>query len=135
MSGADRLKAMFVDAVENLTTDFLPNETIRAAKRRRTQAAMTVEAIRHRLIDALASFAEDADDEETTEVKIDDIEAIKDRRRITPTKIKRITKKPVKQKAKPATKVASKPVKQKAKPKKPKKPQKLYAAKIDWSKF
>ena len=45
---------MFRDAVQSLATDFRPGESIRASKKRRHQAAMTIELLRKKLIEALA---------------------------------------------------------------------------------
>lgn len=99
--GAEKLRAMFADAVESLATDFLPGESLRAAKKRRTQAAMTIEAIRRRLIEALAKFPAEADDEAKVEIDVDDISAIKDKKKLF---IKKTKPKPANKKTRLAKK-------------------------------
>lgn len=47
---------MFRNAVESLATDFRPGESIRASKKRRHQAALTIELLRKKLIQALSKL-------------------------------------------------------------------------------
>lgn len=65
---------MFRSAVQSLATDFRPGESIRAAKKRRHQAALTIELLRKKLIEALATL-DSSPEVESVQVDLTAIEA------------------------------------------------------------
>lgn len=65
---------MFRSAVQSLATDFRPDESIRAAKKRRHQAALTIELLRKKLIEALATL-DSSPEVESVQVDLTAIEA------------------------------------------------------------